>query len=249
MQKCENSNNIQNDMFHNLQVQKDNISYDLISYFFSQRVIWFFQPVTDTSAYQLCSQLLYLSKLNNQPIYLNIQSGGGSVYACLSIINTMQTTGCPIYVTVCGFAASAASVITAFGTKGHRCALPHARIMLHQVNTELPRTSYKDFEINFKETQYINELLLKLLFDRMNISKEEFETKVTRDWFMSAEEALKAGIIDKIVEVTPSSTTNTNDNTTTNTNDINKKPVVKKSSKTVTNNSKSNTKSNTKKTK
>lgn len=189
---------VQAEYVFNPTIDKDNKTYDLASYFFQQRVIWFFVGVSDASAQSLCSQLLYLAGINDNPIFLNIQSGGGSVYSCFSIINTISTIKAPVHITVCGLAASAAAVITAFGTKGYRSILPHARIMLHQVITGMGRTSFGDFSIHFEETKYLNEQLLNMLFDRMKLSREVFDQKIQRDWFLSAEEAVQYGICDFI---------------------------------------------------
>lgn len=190
---------ITNDYIPNIIVDRNNKSSDLTSYFFEQRTVWYFYQVSDETSRHLCMQLLYLSKINNNPIHINIQSGGGSVYACLSIINTMSTIAAPVHITVCGFAASAAAVITSFGAKGHRYILKHSRVMLHQVITGMDRTSFSDFEINYNETKYLNDTLQTLLFERMKVTREVFDEKIKRDWFMSAEEAVEYGICDKII--------------------------------------------------
>jgi ATP-dependent Clp protease protease subunit len=179
-------------------VSKDNFVSDLTSMFVRNRVIWLFDSIDDRVAQDLCQQLVYLNQINQTTIYLNIQSGGGSVYSAFSIIGTMQTIKSPVHVHVCGFAASAAALITLFGS--YRTALPYSTLMFHQVISSNPsQTSYLDTQIQFAEITRLNTTILKMIHSRLpHMTFDEIKQFVERDNFLDAYQALQMKIIDEI---------------------------------------------------
>ena len=108
-------------------------AYDIYSRLLKDRIIFLHGEIEENSASTIVMQLLILESENSEkPIYIYVNSPGGCVYSCLSIIDTMKCLKCPIYTVGMGLVASAASVVLACGTKGFRYSLPNTRIMIHQ---------------------------------------------------------------------------------------------------------------------
>ncbi|MDJ0508520.1 MAG: ATP-dependent Clp protease proteolytic subunit [Crocosphaera sp.] len=166
-----------------------------------ERIIFLGQEVTDGIANRIVALLLYLdSEDPSKPIYLYINSPGGSVTAGMAIYDTMQYIKSEV-ITICvGLAASMGSFLLAAGTPGKRLALPHARIMIHQPMGGTGRRQATDIEIEANEILRIRSQLNQLLADKCGQSLEKIEKDTDRDYFMSAEEAQKYGLIDKVIE-------------------------------------------------
>lgn len=166
-----------------------------------ERIIFLGQEVTDGIANRIVALLLYLDSDDpNKPIYLYINSPGGSVTAGMAIYDTMQYIKSEV-ITICvGLAASMGSFLLAAGTPGKRLALPHARIMIHQPMGGTGRRQATDIEIEANEILRIRAQLNQLLADQCGQSLEKIEKDTDRDYFMSAEEAKQYGLIDKVID-------------------------------------------------
>jgi ATP-dependent Clp protease protease subunit len=148
--------------------------------------------------------MLYLdSDDQNKPIYLYINSPGGSVTAGMAIYDTMQHIKSEV-VTICiGLAASMGAFLLAAGTKGKRLALPHARIMIHQPLGGTGRRQATDIDIEARQILRVRRELNELMAHHTGKSIEQIERDTDRDFFMSAEEAREYGLIDRVVDHTP----------------------------------------------
>ncbi len=166
-----------------------------------ERIIFLSQEVTDGIANRIVALLLYLdSEDPGKPIYLYINSPGGSVTAGMAIYDTMQYIKSDV-ITICvGLAASMGSFLLASGTPGKRLALPHARIMIHQPMEGTGRRQATDIEIEANEILRIRAQLNQLLADKCGQSLEKIEKDTDRDYFLSAEEAKEYDLIDKVIE-------------------------------------------------
>jgi ATP-dependent Clp protease protease subunit len=176
-------------------------SMDLYSRLLDERIILLNEPIEDTMAGIIVAQLLYLqSEDNTKDITMYINSGGGSIVSMWSIIDTMNLIK-PDVSTVCtGMAASAASLILASGAKGKRMALPHAEIMIHQplISGGLSGQA-SDIEIHTKHLLRTKDYLHKYMADRTGQPLQRLEKDMDRDYYMSSEEAMQYGIVDKII--------------------------------------------------
>ena len=165
-----------------------------------ERIIFLGQEVTDALANRIVAYMLYLDSDDpNKPIYLYINSPGGSVTAGLAIYDTMQYIKADI-ITIClGLAASMGSFLLAAGTKGKRLALPNSRIMIHQPMGGT-RGQATDIEIEAKEILRVRSELNNMLAERTGQSLDKIEKDTDRDYYMSAEEAKEYGLIDQVIE-------------------------------------------------
>lgn len=166
-----------------------------------ERIIFLSQEVTDGIANRIVALLLYLdSEDSSKPIYLYINSPGGSVTAGMAIFDTMQYIKSDV-ITICvGLAASMGSFLLAAGTPGKRLALPHARIMIHQPMGGTGRRQASDIEIEANEILRIRAQLNSILASKCGQPLEKIERDTDRDYFLSAEEAKKYGLIDQVIE-------------------------------------------------
>ena len=166
-----------------------------------ERIIFLSQEVTDGIANRIGALLLYLdSEDSSKPIYLYINSPGGSVTACMAIFDTMQYIRSEV-ITICvGLAASMGSFLLAAGTPGKRLALPHARIMIHQPMGGTGRRQASDIEIEANEILRIRAQLNNILATKCGQPLEKIEKDTDRDYFLSAEEAKNYGLIDQVIE-------------------------------------------------
>jgi ATP-dependent Clp protease protease subunit len=167
---------------------------------FRERIIFLSEEVNDSIANAIVAYLLYLdSDDNSKPIYLYINSPGGSVTAGMAIYDTMQHIKSEV-ITICvGLAASMGAFLLAAGAPGKRLALPHARIMIHQPLGGT-RGQASDIEIEAKEVIRIKHALNEMLAKHTGKSLEQVERDTDRDYFMSAEEAMNYGLIDRVIE-------------------------------------------------
>lgn len=166
-----------------------------------ERIIFLGQEVTDALANQIVAYLLYLDSDDpSKPIYLYINSPGGSVTAGMAIYDTMQYIKSEV-VTICvGLAASMGAFLLAAGTPGKRLALPHARIMIHQPLGGTGRRQATDIDIEAREILRIKNLLNEIMAKRTGQTLEKIEKDTDRDYFLSAAEAKEYGLIDKVIE-------------------------------------------------
>ena len=165
-----------------------------------ERILFLGQEVSDSIANSLVAQMLYLdSDDNSKPIYLYINSPGGSVTAGLAIYDTMQYVKSDV-VTICvGLAASMGAFLLAAGTKGKRVALPHSRIMIHQPLGGTNQRQASDIEIEAREILRIKDMLNHSLADMCDQSFEKIAKDTDRDYFLSAQEAKDYGLIDRVI--------------------------------------------------
>ncbi|MCT0248278.1 ATP-dependent Clp protease proteolytic subunit [Synechococcus sp. CS-205] len=165
-----------------------------------ERILFLGQEVNDGIANSLVAQMLYLdSEDSSKPIYLYINSPGGSVTAGLAIYDTIQYVKSDV-VTICvGLAASMGAFLLAAGTKGKRLALPHARIMIHQPLGGTSQRQASDIEIEAREILRIKDMLNQSLADMCDQSLEKVTKDTDRDYFLSAAEAKDYGLIDRVI--------------------------------------------------
>lgn len=169
---------------------------------YRERIIFLGRGVDDAIANQIIAIMLYLdSEDQGKPIYLYINSPGGSVTAGLAIYDTMQHIKSEV-VTICvGLAASMGAFLLAAGTKGKRLALPHSRIMIHQPLGGIQgRRQATDIEIEAKEIIRIKHQLNEMMAKNTGQPLDKIEKDTDRDYFMSAAEAVEYGLIDKVIE-------------------------------------------------
>jgi ATP-dependent Clp protease, protease subunit len=173
---------------------------DLEDRLFRERIIFLTEEVDDGIANSIVAYLLYLdSDDQTKPIYLYINSPGGSVTAGMAIYDTMQYIKSEV-ITICmGLAASMGSFLLMAGTKGKRMALPHSRIMLHQPSGGT-RGQATDIQIEAKEILRIRRQLNEIYAQRTGQPLEKIERDMDRDFFLSAHEAKEYGLIDKVIE-------------------------------------------------
>lgn len=174
-------------------------AFDLYSRLLKEHIIFLGTPIDDTIANLVCAQLLHLESENaDRDISLYINSPGGSVNALFAIYDTMQYIK-PEIVTICfGQAASAAAVLLAAGSPGKRLALPHSRVLLHQLYSGA-QGQVSDIEIANKEIQRQRQELEKILAKHTGKSEKQIREDSDRDFSMNTKLALEYGIIDKII--------------------------------------------------
>jgi ATP-dependent Clp protease protease subunit len=174
-------------------------SYDIYSRLLKERVIFMVGPVHDQMANLVVAQLLFLESENpEKDISLYINSPGGSVSAGMAIFDTMQFIK-PNVSTLCtGLAASMGAFLLAAGAKGKRFSLPNSRIMIHQPSGG-SQGQASDIEIQAREILYLRERLNKILAEQTGRTVEQIAKETDRDHFMSADEAVEYGLIDKVL--------------------------------------------------
>ncbi|MGE5840438.1 MAG: ATP-dependent Clp endopeptidase proteolytic subunit ClpP [Deltaproteobacteria bacterium] len=174
-------------------------AYDIYSRLLKDRIIFMGEQVMDSMANTVIAQMLFLeSEDPDKDINLYINSPGGSVTAGLAIYDTMQYIR-PDIATICmGQATSMGALLLAAGAKGKRYALPHSRVMIHQPLGGVQGQA-TDIDIQAKEIMKIKELIHKILVKHTEQSIEKIRQDTERDYFMDAEEALRYGIVDRII--------------------------------------------------
>jgi ATP-dependent Clp protease protease subunit len=167
---------------------------------FRERIIFLFEEVDDGIANAIVAYMLYLDSDDpGKPIYLYINSPGGSVTAGMAIYDTMQYIKSEVITIGVGLAASMGSFLLAAGSAGKRLALPHSRIMIHQPSGGT-RGQATDIEIEAKEIVRVRHRLNDIYARRTGKSIEKIEKDMDRDFFMSPYEAKEYGLIDKVIE-------------------------------------------------
>lgn len=181
------------------QSSKGERTYDIYSRLLLDRIVFISGEVHDEMANAIVAQLLFLQSQDpNKQINIYVNSPGGSVTAGLAIYDTMQFVKCPIATYCVGQAASMGAVLLSAGTKGLRHALPNARIMVHQPSGGAEGKA-SDIEITAKEILRLKERLNKILAKHSGRKYEDVVADTEKDHFMSAEEALEWGIVDKVI--------------------------------------------------
>ncbi|WOB43381.1 ATP-dependent Clp protease proteolytic subunit [Thermoleptolyngbya oregonensis NK1-22] len=167
---------------------------------FRERIIFLAEEVDDGIANAIVAYMLYLdSDDNTKPIYLYINSPGGSVTAGMAIYDTMQHIKSEV-VTICvGLAASMGAFLLTAGAKGKRLALPHARIMIHQPLGGTGRRQATDIEIEARQILRVRQELNEMMALHTGKTVEQIEKDTDRDYFMSAQEAVEYGLIDRVI--------------------------------------------------
>jgi ATP-dependent Clp protease protease subunit len=175
-------------------------AYDIYSRLLKDRIIFLGEPIDDHVANTIIAQLLFLqAEDSKEDIKIYINSPGGSVTAALALYDTMQFVK-PDIMTVCmGQAASAAAVLLAAGTKGKRYALPNSRIMIHQLWVEGIGGQQTEIAIAAKEITRMKTLLNEILAKHTGQGIKKIDADTERDNFMTADDAKKYGLIDKII--------------------------------------------------
>lgn len=174
-------------------------AYDIYSRLLKDRIIFIGTPIDDDIANLVIAQMLFLEKEDpDREIELYVNSPGGSVIAGLAIYDTMQVIK-PDVATLCvGHAMSMGAVLLTAGAKGKRLALPNARIMIHQGSAGFHGTP-SDIDIVAREVLRYKSLLVDILAKHTSQPREKVEKDIDRDYYMSPEEALEYGIIDKVI--------------------------------------------------
>jgi ATP-dependent Clp protease protease subunit len=174
-------------------------AYDIYSRLLKERVIFLVGPVNDQSANLIVAQLLFLESENpDKDISLYINSPGGSVSAGMAIYDTMQFIKPDVSTLCTGLAASMGAFLLAAGAKGKRFSLPNSRVMIHQPLGGAQGQA-ADIEIQAREILYLRERLNAILAEKTGREIEQISRDTDRDNFMSAEQAVDYGMIDKVL--------------------------------------------------
>lgn len=174
-------------------------AYDIYSRLLKDRIVFIGSPIDDDVANAVIAQLLFLESENQkEDIKMYINSPGGQVTSALAIYDTMQYVKAPVQTICIGMAASAASVLLSAGTKGKRMILPNAEVMIHQVLGGVQGQA-TDIDIHAKHILKTRDRLNKILAKHTSQKLARIETDTERDYYMSAEEAVKYGIVDKMI--------------------------------------------------
>lgn len=173
-------------------------SLDVYSRLLMDRIIFVNGEVESDMANILTAQLLWLDQQSDKQINLYINSPGGSVIDGLQILDTTKIINAHISTTCLGMAASMGAVILSCGEKGQRFALPHSRVMIHQVSSQC-RGSYSDMKIEFEQTERCKKDVYNILAENLGKTYDEIEVLCDRNNWFIGEEAVKLGIVDEIV--------------------------------------------------
>ena len=181
------------------QTSRGERSFDIFSRLLNDRIIFLSEEVNDTTASLVVAQLLYLEAQDpDKDIQFYINSPGGSVTAGMAIYDTMRYIKCDVATICVGMAASMGAFLLSAGTKGKRMALPNSEIMIHQPSAGT-QGQITDMAIHLKRLQVIKERMNKIMAENTGNSVEVVTEACERDNFMSAQEALEFGLIDKII--------------------------------------------------
>ncbi len=174
-------------------------SYDIYSRLLKDRIVFLGDAIDEAVANSVVAQLLFLeSEDPDKDVNIYINSPGGIVTAGMAIYDTMQYVKCPISTICIGQAASMAAILLAGGAKGKRVALPNSRVMIHQPLGGMQGQAV-DMEIHAREILGMRDRLNDILVSHTGQSKKKIKADTDRDFFMSAEEAVEYGIIDKVI--------------------------------------------------
>lgn len=184
-------------------IEKSNMgerAYDIYSRLLKERIIFLGEPIDDAVVNTVIAQLLFLDAENSkEDIKIYINSPGGSVTSAMALYDTIQHVKADVSTICIGQAASAAAVLLACGAKGKRFSLPNSRVLIHQVMGGA-EGQQKDVEIQAQEMKRIKNQVNAILAKHTGQPVAKIEKDTDRDYFMTAEEAKKYGIIDKIIQ-------------------------------------------------
>ena len=182
------------------QTSRGERSYDIFSRLLNDRIIFLSEEVNDTTASLIVAQMLYLEAQDpDKDIQFYINSPGGSVTAGMAIYDTMRYIKCDVATICVGMAASMGAFLLSAGTKGKRMALPNAEIMIHQPSAGT-QGQVTDMAIHLKRLVTIKERMNTILAENTGRSVEDVTAACERDNFMSAQEALEFGLIDRVID-------------------------------------------------
>jgi len=182
------------------QTNRGERSYDIFSRLLKERIIFITGPIHDTMASLVVAQLLFLEAENpEKDISIYINSPGGSVSSGLAMYDTMQYIKPKISTLCVGMAASAGSLLLMAGEKGKRYSLPNAKIMIHQPHISGMRGQTTDIEIHARDLIETKKRLNKIYADHTGQKQSVIDDTMERDRFFTPEEALKFGLIDKVI--------------------------------------------------
>jgi len=182
------------------QTSRGERSFDIFSRLLNDRIIFLSEEVNDTTASLIVAQLLYLEAQDpDKDIQFYINSPGGSVTAGMAIYDTMKYIKCDVATICVGMAASMGAFLLSAGTKGKRLALPNAEIMIHQPSAGT-QGQITDMAIHMKRLQTIKERMNRIMAENTGRSIEEVTAACERDNFMTAEEALAFGLVDRVLD-------------------------------------------------
>ena len=175
-------------------------AFDIYSRLLKDRIIFIGEPIDDHVANTVIAQLLFLEADNaKEDIRIYVNSPGGAVTSALALYDTIQYLKCDVSTICIGQAASAAAVLLASGTKGKRYSLPNSRVMIHQVMIGGIEGQQTEVEIQAKEMLRIKNQINEILAKHTGQPLKKIDADTDRDFYMSAEEAKKYGMIDKII--------------------------------------------------
>ncbi len=177
-------------------------AYDIYSRLLRDRVVFLGGPIDEHTANLVIAQMLFLENENpEKDIIFYINSPGGSVYDGLAIIDTMNYVKCDIQTVGIGMQASMGAVLLSNGTKGKRLILPNSKTMIHQPwSSGRERTSVTELEITLREMQDIKKRLIEILTKNTGQTYEKIEKDADRDFWMTAEDSKKYGLVDKVID-------------------------------------------------
>jgi len=174
-------------------------AYDIYSRLLRDRIIFLGEDVNEHTANLIVAQLLFLdNESNDKDIFLYINSPGGSVYDALAIYDTMQYVKSDIQTVGIGVQASAAAFLLSSGKKGKRTILPNSTVMIHQPSSGT-RGKVTDMEIDLKESLRIKHRLNEIMARNTGQTVKKITEDMERDYWMTADEALKYGVVDKVI--------------------------------------------------
>ena len=182
------------------QTNRGERSYDIFSRLLNDRIIFLSEDVHDTTASLVVAQLLYLESQDpDKDIQFYINSPGGSVTAGMAIYDTMQYVTCDVSTLCIGLAASMGAFLLSAGAKGKRLALPNSEIMIHQPSAGT-QGQITDMALHLKRLEVVKKRMNRILAENTGKSIEQVTADCERDNFMSAQEALEYGLIDRVIE-------------------------------------------------
>ncbi|MCL2740381.1 MAG: ATP-dependent Clp endopeptidase proteolytic subunit ClpP [Oscillospiraceae bacterium] len=182
------------------QTSRGERSFDIYSRLLKDRIIILSEDVNDVTASLIVAQMLFLEGEDpEKDIYFYINSPGGSITSGMAIYDTMQYVKCDVSTICIGMAASMGAFLLAAGAKGKRCALPNSEMMIHQPLGGMQGQA-TDIKIHADRILGMKEKLNRILSERTGQAYEKVAADTERDNFMSAKDALKYGIIDKVIE-------------------------------------------------
>lgn len=182
------------------QTNKGERSYDIYSRLLNDRIVFLSEEVNDTTASLVVAQLLYLEAQDpDKDIQFYINSPGGSVTAGMAIYDTMQYIKCDVATICVGLAASMGAFLLSAGTKGKRMALPNSEIMIHQPSAGT-QGQITDMTIHLRRLEKVKERMNRILSENTGKPYEEVVAACERDNFLSPQEALEFGLIDRVLD-------------------------------------------------